>query len=288
MWLLPRLALTLACALIVLLTSAASTCLAGEKAVMVAVDHATQPFTLPDSDSGLQVEIIRAAFASQSTPVTFVFLSSKRTALAFKSGLVDVLTDDKPGNNVTNVNSHWPVMTFRNQAITSTHKNLKLNSIADLSKLRVVAFQEASRYLGAEFAAMANHNSAYLELPHMPSRMLSLDRTDVIISQPDIFRFNLTNESSPTQINQVFESFEYHDILPAVNQYWFGFRDEALRDRFERGIAAIYANGEIDALFRQYQQSYGTSRGMFISLDCQFLKSNRQEACDTYAQTKKQ
>ena len=103
MWLLPRLVLTSACALIVLLTSAASTCLAGEKAVMVAVDHATQPFTLPDSDSGLQVEIIRAAFASQSTPVTFVFLSSKRTALAFKSGLVDVLTDDKPGNNVTNV-----------------------------------------------------------------------------------------------------------------------------------------------------------------------------------------
>ncbi len=100
---LPRLALTSVGALIVLLTSAVSTCLAGERTVMVAVDHATQPFTLPDSGSSLQVEIIRAAFASQSTPVTFVFLSSKRTALAFKSGLVDVLTDDKPGNKVTNV-----------------------------------------------------------------------------------------------------------------------------------------------------------------------------------------
>ena len=288
MWPLPLQALTSVCALIVLLSSSASACLAGEKAVMVAVDHATQPFTLPDSDSGLQVEIIRAAFASQSTLVTFVYLPAKRTALAFKSGLVDVLTDDKPGNNVTNVNSHWPVMTFRNQAITSASKHLKLNSIADLGNLRVVAFQDASRYLGAEFAAMANNNSAYLELAHMPSRMLTLNRTDVIISQPDIFRFNLANESSPTQINQVFESFDYHDILPAVNQYWFGFRDEALRDRFERGVAAIYANGEIDALFRKYQQRYGTSREMFISLDCQFLKSNRPGTCATSAQTKTQ
>lgn len=117
-------------------------------------------------------------------------------------------------------------MPFRNQAITSKNKHLKLNSIADLGKLRVVAFQEASLYLDAEFAAMANHNRAYLELLHMPSRMLSLNRADVIISQPDIFCFNLANESSPTQISQVFESFEYHDILPAVNQYWFGFLDE--------------------------------------------------------------
>ena len=288
MWQLPRLALSSVFALFVLLTTSASDCLAGEKTVMVSVDHATQPFTLPDSDSGLQVEIIRAAFASQSTQVTFVFLSSKRTALAFKSGLVDVLTDDKPGNNVTSVHSHWPVMTFRNQAITFAPKHLKLNSIADLRKLRVVAFQEARLYLGDEFAAMAKHNSGYLELPHMPSRMLSLDRADVIVSQPDIFRFNLTSESSPSQTHQVFESFEYHDILPAANQYWFGFRDEELRDRFERGIAAIYANGEIDALFLKYKQRYGTSRGMFISLDCQFLKSNRPETCAASEQTKKQ
>ena len=52
-------------------------------------------------------------------------------------------------------------MPFRNQAITSKNKHLKLNSIADLGKLRVVAFQEASLYLDAEFAAMANHNRAY-------------------------------------------------------------------------------------------------------------------------------
>jgi ABC-type amino acid transport substrate-binding protein len=151
----------------------------------------------------------------------------------------------------------------------------------------VVAFQGATRYLGAEFAAMAKQNRAYIELPHMPSRMLSLNRTDVIVSQPDIFRFNLAHESSATQSHQVFESFEYHDILPAENQYWFGFRDEAVRDRFERGIAAIYANGEIDALFRQYQQRYGTSRGMFISLDCQFLTSNRPKTCAPSVPTKK-
>lgn len=284
----PRLALGSVFALIILLTNAANDCFAGEKTVIVAVDNAAQPFALPDSDSGLQVDIIRAAFASQSTPVTFVFLPSKRKALAFKSGLVDVLTDDKPDSSVTSVRSHWPVMTFRNQAITFIPKHLKLNSIADLRKLRVVAFHGATRYLGDEFAAMAKQNRGYVELPHMPSRMLSLNRTDVIVSQPDIFRFNLASESSSTQTQQAFESFEYHDILPADNQYWFGFRDEAMRDRFERGIAAIYANGEIDLLFRQYHQRYGTSRGMFITLDCQFLKSNRPETCATVMQAKKQ
>lgn len=82
----PHLALSSVFAFIILLPLVVNDCFAVEKTVIVAVYSATQPFALPDSDSGLQVEIIRAAFASQSTPVTFVFLPSKRKALAYKSG----------------------------------------------------------------------------------------------------------------------------------------------------------------------------------------------------------
>lgn len=60
---------------------------------------------------------------------------------------------------------------------------------------------------------MANHNRAYLELLYAITNAVTKSIADVIIRSQTFFCFNLANESSPTQINEVFESFEYHDIL---------------------------------------------------------------------------
>jgi polar amino acid transport system substrate-binding protein len=259
--------------------SSVLTSLAAEQPLIVGIDKAVQPFALPESDSGLLVDIIRAAYRSQSQPVEFAFMPALRMPLAFKSGMLDVLTDAKPEDGIASVHSHWPVSSYSNAAITLKSRHLPISSIADLGSLRVITFQDASRVLGSEFALMAERNPDYAEMTHMPSNMLTLKRTDVIVSQADIFRFNLTSESFP-ELKVARDTFEYHDIFPSRNYYWLGFRTEKQRDTFERGVEAIYASGEIDKIFSHYEQLYGTSRDMFISLDCRFLKTHRPPACE--------
>lgn len=242
----------------------------------IEISQAIQPFALPDSDSdsGLEVDIIRAAFATQGVNTEFYFLPAARMQRIVAGGEFDVGTNAKPGIEGEAILTHWPVTTFHNQAITLKNKGLKIKSISDLAALRVLAFQDARGYLGSEYALMAQHNKNYKELAFISSAMLAEDRVDVIISQPDIFRFNLATQSRYMTKALDFTLFEYQGIFSGGNQYWFDFRTQIMRDQFERGIEAIYKSGEIDGIYSRYEKKYGTSRDMFIELERRFNKNS--------------
>jgi len=244
----------------------------------IQINQAIQPFALPAADSGLLVDIIRSAFASQKVKTQFVFLPAARSWISFDQNDVDIVTNAKPGENDKAVYSHWPVLSFRNRVISLKKRNLKLDSIADLAKLRIVTFQNAHKFFGPEFAGMAAHNKAYTELSTLPARMLNVDHADVVISQVDIFLYNLINENKTAPMLDL-DEYDYHDILKTANQYWFAFRSAILRDQFEQGMEAIYRSGEIDAIFGDYQTRFGTSRDLFLPLDCHFLTKNKPKKC---------
>lgn len=246
---------------------------AGDAPVRIGVGNAIQPFTLPEQNSGLLVELLRAAFAVESMGSNFHFLPPLRMVREFEEGRLDVYTNAKPTAGQPGVISHWPVTTFRNQAITLKAKFARLDGIEAMAKLRVVTFQNGKRYLGPEFAAMAASNKDYIELAgHLPTAMLSLDRADVIVSQPDIFRFWLLHDKSARDKAAVLNDFAFHDLFGAGNKYWFAFRTEALRDQFERGIKVIYQNGRAEAIIARYAADYGSSREFLFELDCRFKK----------------
>ncbi len=251
--------------------------------VRVGVFAGSQPLALPERNSGLLVDLVRAAFAAEAVNTAFVFLSPLRLEREFGDAHIDVNTAAKPTAKPTagpvSVLSRWPVLSFRNQAITLKAKFPHLTSITEMSTLRVVTFQNASRYLGADFAAMAAANKHYIEVPgSLPTAMLSLDRADVMVAQPDIFRYRVLHDQVPRVKSAVLADFAFHDIIGASNKYWFAFRSEAMRDQFERGIKKIYQNGQADAIVGQYQRDFATSRDFLIELDCRF-KKEKPAAC---------
>lgn len=251
---------------------------AAEQPVRIGVGQALQPFTLPDSNSGLLVEIVRAAFAVSGVKTRFLFLPNARIPLEFKAKRIDISTMSKFDPTAEVSFTHWPVLNFINMAISLKTRQLSINSIQDLAKYRIVAFQGAHLFLGPEFAAMAERNKSYFELSRMPSKMLLLGYTDVMVSQADIFRFNLTNDATAGS-EPVFNEIEYHPVFQGANQYWFAFHSPGLRDQFEAGIAALYASGEINTIFARFEKRYGTSRELFVSLDCRFLKVKKPAVC---------
>lgn len=255
---------------------------AAELPIRVGVGQALAPFAIPETKAGLMVDIIRAAFDERGRQTEFLFLPNARIPMEFASQRIDVSTMSKMDNTAGVYFSHWPVLTFLNKAITLKRRNLPINTIADLGRYRVVAFQGAHLYLEPEFAAMAKANKQYSELSRMPSNMLLLQHTDVMVSQADIFRFNLQGDAAVGVLPDYGE-IQYHPVFSKGNQYWFAFHSATLRDQFEAGLAALYSSGKIDTIFAKYQQRYATSRDMFISLDCQFLKKNKPAACKSMA-----
>lgn len=244
--------------------------------VRIGIDQATLPFSNKDTDSGLEVEVIRAALVSQNLHTQFRYLSNARIDREFANQNIDIHTAAIPGPGYAKaLLSHFPIATFKNEVIHLKTKKLKLNSIADLKVLSVMAWQGASEWLGPEYARMAKANPLYRELPHMPSTMLKLDRVDVIVSQPDIFRANLLQSIPRANAPEALAEVEYVNLLPTTVRYWYAFHDPQLRESYERGLQIIYQSGQMEALLRKYYDEFGTSRSYFIELDCRFLQKNR-------------
>ncbi|OFA04945.1 ABC transporter substrate-binding protein [Duganella sp. HH101] len=235
------------------------------------------PFVLSDHASGLYADVLRAAFASQQITVEFLYLPNVRFEEQFRQGVFDITTASSsqpvPGGYL----SRWPVSYFHNMAITLRSRIPALSNVDDLKKYRVIAFRNAQKVLGPAYAAaMADHPN-YREAATMPSGTLFLDRTDVIISQPDVFRYYLKLQL-PQKRNADAE-LAFHDVLGPGRFYWMRFRTEAQRDAFERGIAQLYATGEIDRILERYQRDYHVTRDFFIALDCRFRPELSPQKC---------
>lgn len=243
-----------------------------EDMVSIGIDQGVQPFALPETDSGLTVEILRASFLEQNQKSRFAFLPQARVMSEYRAGNIDVILSAKPDATDGLVLTHWPVQTFRNMAITRKARRLPVAAIADLAPLRICAFQSASECLGAEFKKTAKDAASYTELAFISPTMLMLDRVDVIVSQADVFRYNLIKQSIASGVKLDQSDFEFHDLFGTGNQYWYGFRTEKMRDQFERGLETIYANGVIDEIFSRYARNFAASRSMFVTVDDMFAK----------------
>jgi len=245
--------------------------------VNIGLQSVIAPFVLADRASGLFADVLRAAFASQQVTVEFINLPNVRFEEQFRQGVFDVTTASVPRQAQDGYLSRWPVTYFHNMAITLRGRIPTLSSVDDLKKYRVTAFRNAQKVLGPAYAAATTDHPHYREAVTMPSGALLLDRTDVIISQPDVFRYYLRQQLP--QRRNVEAELAYHDVLGPGKFYWMRFRTEAQRDTFERGIAQLYATGEIDRILARYQSDYGVTRDFFIALDCHFRPEQAPQKC---------
>jgi ABC-type amino acid transport substrate-binding protein len=245
--------------------------------VKIGLQSVIAPFVLADHASGLLPDVLRAAYASQHINVEFAYLPNVRVEEQFRQGVFDISTASSPKQAQDGYLSRWPISYFHNMAITLRSRIPTLSSMDDLKKYRVTAFRSARKLLGPAYAAAMSNNPNYREAVTMPSGALFLDRTDVIISQPDVFSYYL-RQQLPQKRNPEAE-LAYHDVLGPGKFYWLQFRTEAQRNAFESGIAQLYATGEIDRILARYQRDYGVTRDFFIALDCQFRPETTPQKC---------
>ncbi|ELX09839.1 ABC transport system substrate binding protein [Janthinobacterium sp. HH01] len=249
--------------------------------VKIGLQSVIAPFVLSDHASGLYADVLRAAFASQQITVEFLYLPNVRFEEQFRQGVFDITTASSSQQAPGGYLSRWPVSYFHNMAITLRSRIPALSSVEDLKKYRVIAFRNAQKVLGPAYAAAMADHPHYREAVTMPSGTLFLDRTDVIISQPDVFRYYLKLQL-PQKRNADAE-LAFHDVLGPGRFYWIRFRTEAQRDAFERGITQLYTTGEIDRILERYQRDYNVTRDFFVALDCHFRPALAPQKCKKFS-----
>lgn len=221
--------------------------------VRMAFGDRIPPFCFPETNSGIELEVIGEALAYRGHVLKPSYFPLARVPIAFKTGLVDAAMTDA-GEDMHTAGAFYgdSAVVYDNVLITLAARNLKIRTPADLNGLTVIAFQGAAKrypqWLGPVQAdgRLIEQNDQFIQV-----RTLDMGRYDVVLSDRTIFRyFTLKHQQETGQIPQPVEEHEFTALKP--NDYRPLFRDAKVRDDFNAGLRHLKATGRFRQIYDKY------------------------------------
>lgn len=225
--------------------------------ILVGFKSGKEPYvmaSIPPKDSdydlsenlGIEIDIVREVFAMYGKEIRPIYMNFERMKKQISDGEIDLAANLFPG--VEGVHYTNEYIHLHDHLIFNAKLGSNIKSIADLSGKRVVAFQSASKYLGAEYKKATETFSSYKEMVKQKSQaqILLSGRTDAIILDIGIFKHWAKQFAKPG------DKFTY--IPMGKDPFFFsaGFKDPALRDQFAEGMKKLRASGRYDEIYAKY------------------------------------
>ena len=207
------------------------------------------PFILENSKTGLQLDLISEAFATQNMNIDYVSMPLGRNITGFQRGNVDGVITVPPSYKYPSMYVSKPYINYQNIAVTLSDSHIELASIKDLSAFSIIAFQNAKKFLGDEFADIAAYSVDYRELANQKQQfdMLFSRRAEVIILDVNIFKYFVRKYGSDV----VNSAFEMHYLFPE-REYSIGFKKKEHMEAFNEGLQTIIENGTYQVILDNY------------------------------------
>ncbi|MES2148288.1 MAG: ABC transporter substrate-binding protein [Pseudomonadota bacterium] len=221
--------------------------------VHMAFGEKIPPFCFPETDSGIEIEIIREALAYRKHVLKPRYFSFARIPVAFKAGDVDAAMTDL-GEDMTAWGAHYgdPAVFYDNVFISLKDRKLLIKKPEDLRGLTVISFAGAAKRYPAWLDAVRKAGR-YFEQNDQALQVLTLDRGryDVVLSDRNIFKYftlqlMLNKSFKPKPVVEThFAKFNPMDYRPV-------FRDARVRDDFNAGLKHLRETGRFDEIYQKY------------------------------------
>lgn len=220
--------------------------------VRMAFGERIPPYSFPQTDSGIELEIIAAALAYKGHRLKPSYYPFARVPEAFRSGWVDATMTDL-GRDLQAAGGHYgdPAVLYDNVFITLQSRGLTIRSPADLRGLQVVAFAGAARRY-PEWLRPLQDSGHYHEVNDQAAQVktLMLGRYDVVLSDRSIFRYYARELGR--QGLAILPVQEHAFTTPNPQDYRPVFRSRQVRDDFNQGLRQIKQSGRYQAIYDKY------------------------------------
>ncbi|WP_445946910.1 substrate-binding periplasmic protein [Shewanella sp.] len=222
----------------------------------VGVSFSIPPYVIQETNSGIELELLRSALAVKGHSADIQYRPFARTFHEFKKAKLDAILNTKKGM-LEGVFYSDIVIRFQNCAISLKRNKFALTKMNDMQGKSIVAFQRAANLLGDEFAQMAKNNQGYSEISQqiLQVYMLMKHRTDLVIMDKNIFIYYLKKsyQTGKLSAKEVQQAAVCHNVFPPTT-YRFAFLSEQIRDDFNFGLAQIKQDGTLLAIETKYQR----------------------------------
>ena len=215
-------------------------------ALNVLVGQNKPPYIRLETVSGYEIELLREIVRRMGHEAVFVFVPNSRIRTLLDSGNGDIASLQPNDMVDAEVYFSQPYIRYQNVLITLTSDELTITHPADLSDKQVVAFQSATKVLGADYRDAVQHNPGYLETVDQKAQvaMLFSGRAQAIVLDRNIFMHHQQTSNSPAAV-------KVHELFGS-SLYRAAFRDPELQRDFDRALLSVL----MDNWYQQLQLSY--------------------------------
>ena len=218
--------------------------------VNIALKKGRDPFVISnDYLKGIEYDLIKLILAKSNIIIeSFDMKNLGDLNQGFIKNDLDLLVSVKEAN--PNYYYSDTFITYTNVAISRKEDNLELNKIKDLKDKNITAFEGANKYLQKEYKnLLLNTSKNYKEvsLQEKQVKMLLENQTDVLIMDINIFKWHLKKLSSKS-INE----FTIDYVFNPNNDFKVAFKDENLRNIFNKNLKKVKETGEYNKIIDNY------------------------------------
>ena len=225
-----------------------SEAVAEKKELTMAIGMAIAPYNIPETNSGIELDIVSEALGMKGYAIVPKYVPFARRNLELLEKRVDGVLTINTNSGIEAFYSHEHIA-CENVVVSLKKKGLKIEKIKDLKGRSVVAFQEATIYLGEDFAAMAKENPKYRELAmqELQINLLYGDRVDAIVLDKNIFlylkkRNQKIDTTQPVDVAYIFKPTPFR----------VAFSSRKVRDDFNEGLRKLRESGRYDEIVKGY------------------------------------
>lgn len=217
------------------------------KKLVVAIGRDIPPFIMQKASKGLEVDILRDSLKGYD--LKFIQVSYKDLPAAVQKKKADAaaaVLAAKDGSFYSD-----PFISFHNVAISKKSAKLKIDGVAGLKGQPVLCWQNACMDLGTEFEKMfstkGTERKHYTEFPDQRLQVQKFwqSKNAVIVIDRDIFA------AFSEQLKHSMDDVTIHAIFPPVTHFQVAFKDESVRDEFNKGLARLREDGTLAKLYKQ-------------------------------------
>lgn len=219
----------------------------------VATGLAKPPYVEEGSQSGVEVEIVRAVLEKAGYQTRFTAYPPARGLALLEAGKIDAMLSLESNKKIKAYISA-PVIYYHNKIITLADRKLQIKTLSDLHPLHVAAFQNASLFLGREYAKTVKTLTQYKEYANQNAlpRLLYHHRVDAVIGDEFVFRAQTHIQNIiPTNGDQL----KIFDLFP-ISPRSVGFLKDADRKIFDATLKTMQNSGEIEKILQRYRKRY--------------------------------
>ena len=213
----------------------------------------SKPYVI-DKDHGIEIDIVKEAFRNAGYDVKFQFVTYLRMNDLVKRGRLD-------GHGVTFYEKnelHYSddYIYFQDRAMTKKDRDIKLNTVSDLFKYRVGTWQTGPKNLGGEmlkhygddYELYASKKLNNIATDQSRVTMLVRNRLDVNVEDILIFKYYVAE----LEAKGITFEYDVHELWPSQFLFKAVFKDKAIRDAFNQGLAQMKNSNRYDDVYKKY------------------------------------